>query len=374
MIKFAVYMRKILIPTILLLAMVQSCHNVQAPPRPTIQLVMDLSSDTTGLREIVSGAASVSKDGSIAILGDPQDVIALARRFQGIDRMDNVNGRVRNDSIPDFAGETFDAILDAANAPYTHFVRENTLDSLREAAVGGALFAWDSTCYRLSTDHEAFLPKQRAKILVFASSLNAGYGVFDVDTLLQLTGGKSTLISPVKVLLEDALAGGAKSIAVWTNQDVKSSRTWEKEFGRINEGDATLAVISPAPALDVRTMFRDFMRQYQSEGRQLDAIIIDDYDTDIAPLLSELALIRREGTDEDAAMNRILRKNFRFIPTAEATISYTYRLMREKNLFSHRISRPRVKYYESGESGDGSIVFVEAASSYVLDAYVSKIR
>lgn len=375
LIKFAFYMKRYLIIAVSLLAGAVSCKHAVTTPRPTIPLVLNIAGDDSSrLGRLVAEAGSVGKDGSIAIVGEPQDAILLARRFQGADDVDNVDGKPKRDSLPDFAGECFDAILDAANTPFSRYERGHSLDSLREAAVNASLFAWDSTCYRLATDHKALLLKNRAKIVIFTSSLQAANGIFDVDTLLQLTGGNSILLSPTKVLLEDAIAGGAHTIAVWTKPEVKESGAWEAEFARMGNKNVVLSVIAPVNALDVRTRFRDLMRQYQELGRTMDALIIDDYDTDGAPLRSELALIRQGGTAEDAIFDRMLPEGFRFIHAPSAIIGHTYKILREGNLFSHRISRPTVKYYESAESDSGDIVFVEAASSYIHDAYVSKLN
>ena len=186
-------MRKILIPGILLLVMLASCKEVTTTPRPTIPMVYSILADSTGQAHLVSMAGDRGAEGSIAIIGEP------SRRFQSNDAVDNIDGRPSRDSLPDFAGERFDVILDALFAPYG----ETSLDSLREAAVTNALFAWDSTCFRSTTDSRPLLRKQRSKLLIYTSALQAAYGLFDVDTLQQLTGGKSRLLSPALLMMQN---------------------------------------------------------------------------------------------------------------------------------------------------------------------------
>lgn len=374
MCKFVESMIKRFVTILLAVCALAACRKQTAPPRPTIGLVESIAGDTTGLRNLVAGV-SLRPTGSIALIGDPADVITLARRFQGSDQRDNIDGREHRDSLADFAGETFDAILDAYNAPYAHFMAENSsTDSLREVAVTAALAAWDTTCNRLATDHKALLRKASAKMLIFTSSLQEEYGLFDVDTLLQLTGGKCKILTPVNILLENAIQGGALNIAVWASRPVRQSRTWEHAFEKMGRPDVRLHVFTPEQALDVRTQLRNILRQYQTTGLPLDALIIDSYSVNLGPLRSELDMIRRCGTEEDAAFDKMLSARFGFYEPADAFIRTTYEFLRKENLFSHRIARPQVKYYETAESDAGHVVLVEAAASYVQNTYVSELH
>ena len=349
-----------------------SCRQVVFTPRPTIPLVLSIAADTTGPYRLAAQAGQRGAEGSIALAGEPAEVIALVRRFQRADLRDNVDGRTVRDSLPDFAGESFDAILDAVHAPYTHFLAEDpALDSLREAAVRNAVFAWDSTCFKSAQDPESRLHKTRAKILILTSSMQAEYGLFDIDTLQQLCGGRSILLSPAEVLLDEAFAGGALHIGVWTSRDVKASEAWQGVFQRMSPEGATLAVIAPDAALDIRTELRGFLRQYRATGRPLDALVIDKYSIDLSPLQSELTMIRRAGAEEDAAFDKMLSPQFRFLEPGPAIVDATYRILRERNLFTHRIANPAVHYYQTEESEDGTPCLVEVGAAYVQRAYVS---
>ena len=367
-------MTKRIISLALIVLALFSCKPKSTPPRPTIGLVESIVADTAGIHKVVSGA-SVKPAGSIALVGDPQDVVLLARRFQGADKRDNIDGRELRDSLADFAGETFDVILDVYHAPYSHFLGEHSAtDSLREVTVKAAVAAWDTVCFRLATDHKPLLPKSSAKILILTSSLQSQYGLFDVDTLLQLTGGKCKIISPVDILLENAASRGARNIAVWASRPVRLSGTWEKALEQNNYEGVSLGVFTPEQALDVRTQLRNILRQYQATGLQLDALIIDSYTVNVGPLKSELAMIRRGGTEEDAAFDKMLSSGFDFYEPADVLIRTTYDFLRENNLFSFRTARPLVKYYETKESDSGEVVLTEAAASYVFSTYVSELH
>lgn len=361
-------MNRILIKALAVLAVLSACQRKAVPPRPTIPLVLSVSADTAGTGRIAARAGHIGPGGSVAIIGEPGAAITLARYFQVSDRRDNIDGREKRDSLPDFAGETFEVILDDYNEPYEHFLAEGAdvaerVDSLREAAVRGALFAWDSTCVKVP-----------AKLLIFTSSLQAEYGLFDVDTLQQLTGGKSHLLSPVQVMLESAYAQGDRHLVVWTTPKIKASGAWQAVFRRQGWKDATLSVLAPEPALDIRTEFRSLLRQYRSEGRRMDVLLLDTYWANPSYLGSELDIIRQGGTEEDAYFDRMLPGSFHFVEPKSALVKATYDLLREGNLFTHRIARPGIRYYETEESPQGLLVLENVDASYVETAYVQDFR
>ena len=359
-------MRKLLFVPLVLLALV-SCKEVKNQPRPALSLVYAIAADSTGTGRLVAQSGNRGGEGSIAIIGDPEAAILLARRFQGSDHVDNIDGRPQRDSLPDFAGETFDVVMDACNAPYDHFLES---DSLREVAVLNAVSAWDSLCWRSVTDTEPLLRKQRAKMLIFTSALQARWGLFDVDTLQQLCGGNCPVLSPVHSMLDQAYAAGARSLAVWTTRPVRSSGAWQEVFRQRGYPDAHLTVLAPEGALDIRTQLRSLLRQYRETGRVLDALLIDSYSADLSPLRSELDLIHHEGTDENAAFQAMLSPDFFLVDPLSSLVGSTYALMRERNLFSHKIAWPAIRYYETEASDEGVPLLVETSASYAINTYV----
>ena len=372
-------MKRIVILGLAALAVLASCNRRTVAPKSSLPLVVSIAADSMGTGRIVAQAGKQGAEGSIAIIGEPQDVLPMARHFQTVDAVDNIDGRPVRDSLPDFAGERFDVILDAYNEAYAHFISEGTdvfesADSLREAAVRNAVFAWDTTCVRSSSDTKQTLEKTRSKILIFTSSMQGKYGILDVDTLQRLCGGKSFLLSPTDILLEQAYASGARDIVVWTGRATRRSNAWQSVFDGKGWENAHLAVLTPESALDIRTEFRNLLRQYRSSGRTMDALIVDSYNFDRTYLESELTLIRREGTEEDSAFNKMLSKGFHILDPQQALIRTTYELLRSRRLFTHRIARPSLHYYETEEAEAGSPVLVEVTPAYIQETYVQDFR
>lgn len=348
------------------LSLAVACQQPSVAPRPTIPMVLSVAADSSGLGRIAAQAGHAAPDGHVAIIGEPQDAITLAMRFLGSDLVDNVSGRPGRDSLPDFAGETFTVLMDKENAPYRHFFNEGPelegqLDSLREIAVRHALRAWGK--------------ESNAKLLIYTSSLQARYGLFDVDTLQQLTGGCSRLLSPVHVMLEKALLQDARHLLVWAPREVRHAAVYESVLQEISaDPTATITVLTPDPALDVRTEFRNLLRQYQAIGGPvIDALLIDSYTAPMKSLQAELGMIRHSGTDEDAAFSQMLSPGFMMLDAAGSLVESTYEILRARNWFTHKISRPKVAYYESLESAEGELSYRPVSAYYVQRTYVSDI-
>ena len=89
--------------------------------------------------------------------------------------------------------------------------------------------------------------------------------------------------------------------------------------------------------------------------------------------MSQLTMIRRAGTEEDAAFDRMLSRQFTILDPVTTTIGYTYQFLREKYLFTHKIARPAVRYYETVESGSGNPVLIETDANYALTTYVPNL-
>ena len=66
--------------------------------------------------------------------------------------------------------------------------------------------------------------------------------------------------------------------------------------------------------------------------------------------------------------DRILAPNFHFIQPAPSLTDACYRLLRDRNLFTHNIAYPSARYYRTEEDRDGSFVLVEIGANYLSAA------
>ena len=298
---------------------------------------------------------------------------------------DNIDGHVAPDRLPDFAGETFDILMDLYNAPYLRMAASSP-DSLREVTVRNAVTAIDTVAYSNPADPRSRLSKTRAKVFVFASSLLAEYGQFDVDTLFKMAGREAIILTPVEAMLLEARRSGCKSVAVWAPAEARSA--YENAAKRLAP-QMDVTVVSTTGNGILRPAFRDMLGIYRSlkPGGNLDAVLLDSFTASVDELNAEKEHIHRQITEQDMAFDRILTPHFRFIePTVteqdmafdriltphfrfiEPTAALTgalYRLLRERNLFTHDIAYPSVRYYQTEENLEGEFVPVEVSAAYL---------
>ena len=369
-------MKRLLATASAAVILVLGCTPNARTGRDTIQYVKQIATDSSGVFDLVKLYRNTASRGSIAIIGEPSDCIPVADRFASADDVDNIDGRPRPDRLPDFSGETIQVYLDDFNAPYAHFLEgtsPDSADSLRTLAVENAIAAIDSAAYSSATGGSR-IPKLRAKVIVLASALSAEYGQFDIDTLFRMAGCEPLIVSKPEAMFREAFVQGKKDLVVWAPEDVNASLTYQSVFDRVKPEGATLSVITPSGAIDIRTELRDLLRKYLSghPSGKLEAILLDDYGARTDLLRSELEHIRMEVTEEDMRFNKALSGTFIFIEPARAETSACYSLLRSENLFTHNIAYPRLRYFQSEESLDGQFVYVEIGREYYQSRYVQR--
>ena len=349
-----------------------SCHERQVPVRDTIPYVKQLAVDTAGTYSLLASYRSAGSVGSIAVIGEPEAAWQLSARLLAADEVDNIDGKPRPDRLPDFAGESFDILMDQYNAPYTRMAASSP-DSLREIAVRNAVMSIDSVAYSNALDPMSRLRKSRAKVFVLANSLLAEYGQFDIDTLFKMAGREALILTPVETMLETAAKAGCRSVAVWAPQEARSAY----EHAALAYPKMEVTVVSTTGNGMLRPAFRDMLRIFRSlkPKETLDAVLLDSFTADMDELAAEQEHIHRQITEEDMAFDRTLTPHFRFIEPNASLTSALYRLLRERNLFTHDIAYPAVRYYQTEENRDGEYVPVEVSAEYIsshanIDPYV----
>ena len=364
------------IPLLALLLALVSCQERPVVLQDTIPYVKQIAVDTTGTFDLVRSYRTAGSKGSIAVIGEPEDASRLASFLLTADNVDNIDGRARPDRLLDFSGETFDIILDEYNAPYVRMAASSP-DSLREVAVRNAVIAIDTIAYSNALDPKSRLMASRAKVFVLANSLLSEYGKFDIDTLFKMAGREAIILTPVEAMLREAADAGCKNVAVWAPAEARSAY---ENAARELTPQMNVTVVSTTGNGLLRPAFRDMLRIYRSlkPGTNLDAVLLDSFTANLEELGDEKEHIHRQITEEDMAFDRIIMPNFRFIePNASMTVAL-YRLLRERNLFTHDIAYPTVRYYQTEENRDGEFVPVEVSAAYLSahsksDPYVPDI-
>ena len=340
-----------------------ACRERQVPLRDTIPYVKELAADTTGTFSLVRSYRSAGTRGCIAVIGEPEAAARLAACLLTADKVDNIDGKPRPDRLPDFAGETFDVLLDEYNAPYMRMAVSSP-DSLREVAVRLSVFAVDTVAYANALDPKSRLSSRRAKVFVLANSLLSEYGRFDVDTLFRMAGHEALILTPVEAMLAEAARSGCRNVAVWAPPQARPAY---EEVARTLFPQLDVTVVSTTGNGLLRPAFRDMLRIFRTQkpNGTLDAVLLDSFTADVMELNAEKEHIHRQITEEDLAFDRIIAPKFRFLEPNGCLTAALYRLLREKNLFTHDIAYPTIRYYQTEEDLDGNFVPVEVSATYV---------
>ncbi len=334
----------------------------------TIDYVKRIAADTTGAEfGLVRGWDA---NGSIAILGEPEEAVYLAESLMLSDRFNNISGRDANDMLPDFAGERIAAILDVEHAPYAQYI-PGMETVLREVTVRGVLAALDTVCRLNAFNEDALMGKQRAKVLVLGSSVTYSCGYADVDTLFKMASRKIPVVTPVESMLSRAFEGatGALNIGVWADETVIASGSYQAAFARFaaarKDLKASLSLFCPEQEGDAGNRLLSFLDKYADGAAAIpmSVLLLDDYGVNIPKLKEQLDEIRRMESPEMVDYNKLLAPDFRFVDASDAVVSDIYQLLRKRNLFTHNIAYPVLDVFQTLTAGEHFVLVPSQAKN-----------
>lgn len=352
-----------------------SCGRGRAVDADIIPYVGYILSDTTSVEHSILDGYRQDHFGTIAVMGPAENTERLTAYLMKCDLFDNVDGKVMKDGLPDFAGETFAAYYDTVNVPYQDFFINGNEEALRELTVRHSVAALDSRCYEGAYSREASVEKSPSKIVIFSSPFSE-VGIADADSLFSMSGVGPILISPVKSLVDKVIRkyDEGAMIGIWAESDVLSSGVFASAF-RDCSSDGKRAADYVGFSPDMNNRMKDclihYLEMFLDSGNEmpLSAILIDDfsYPYDKNALSSAVDHIRNSTDDKIAKYRTLLSDDFEVIGCMDAIAESCYRVLRRKNLFTHRIAYPQaVEYMITGTPGQGGeIKYVELSQKYV---------
>lgn len=345
------------IAALFLLPAVTSCGSRTVQTHDTIPFVKEALTDTSAsVLGMLRAFDSRRTEGAIAVVGETYKAVTLADRLVASDGFDNVDGRSLPDGLPDFSGETVAVYMDEVNSPYSAMMTGDGEMQLREVSVRTALMALDTVVRATPYDRDNLRWKAPAKVIVLASPLMSEFGFYDIDTLCRMTGKDVPLISPVHAMMKQAFAShdGALNIGVWSDGTMLGSGVFRYVFDRMltpEKAGSTLTELCP----DTDTTgyagesFLRFLEMYRNAGagKKLDVLLVDDGEVDVLQLDEMLQEIRKAETFAMMNYDNMLSRDFRIVDMTGAVKTECYRLMRERNLFTHYVAFPQVSFYNT---------------------------
>lgn len=347
-----------------------ACRRQVVETRPTIPLVREILAEKSGPRsELLRGRRPVPAS-DIAIIGSEFACDRLAEQFSFRDVQDNVDARRVPDGLPDFAGETFDCIVDAGS--YPALLAESGSEELRRRTVQRVLAALDTSVHISPYDLEGLASKPASKMVILADPFLAEYGGFDVDTLVRSTACRIPVVSPIEMMIDRAFSEGGRgdlSVGILCDPQFDSTGIYERIFARMASARGlrgATCVVAPVARRD--SVLYTFLRDYQASGhtKPLDVILVDNLSVSLEALKTELAGIVSVMNETSMTLGRLIPRGFFFLGAFEEVSAYCYQFLRDNNLFTHNIANPQVSVYRpvrKPESEDDSIILIPG--SYV---------
>jgi len=328
-----------------------SCKVHVATPRPAVPIVREIVADKENpSHRLLKGQLPSAKEGSVFIIGEPKEVVALTDAFLCADRFDNASSRAIPDGLPDFSGECFSGILDETGAPYAALLAQDDGTLLRELCVRDVLAALDTTCYLSPYDLEGGMRKAPAKVLILASSCMAAYGQFDVDTLFQQMGCRIPVLSPLQCMLDEIFGqvDGDFNLGVLTDRANLSSGIYSSLFSyRCHQKGlkaSACTVLAPRDSSDLLTGFFD---DYIASGvrGKLNYLIVDEPGQDVDALYERVDALLSVMNPESLQYRGSIADDLKILVPDDCVLRQCYALMRERGLFSFRIAHPRAEAF-----------------------------
>lgn len=347
-------MRKRFLISILMLAMVlTACERNKKVSEPCLPFVKQALTDTSSVsRHILDNYVPNNVAGSIAVIGDFDPVCRMVSDFLCSDRFDNIDGREQPDELHDFAGETFTPVFDMANSPYAGYIEAENIPAMREAAVSMAVASLGSSCYSNTFDEEMTSPRIPAKVLIVDSPYLCRYALKDIDTLLVSAG----IDVPVLSLSDEMMNRAGKRhpnglIAVLAGSKEIEHGLYKGVYERCRNGSDSFPdyIEHTVSGGDSKTIFMEFLDNYLASGAQdkISAVLVgvSSDSLNVRALSEVLEEIRTSQGLDMENYRAVLDENFEFIGGEDAVIQACYKVLRDHNLFTHRIAYPSVKAY-----------------------------
>ena len=215
-------------------------------------------------------------------------------------------------------------------------------------------------------------PKSPSKIFILSSSF-ASLAQHDVDTLFSAVGKSLPVITPVNALVENAMRHRQDgcTVGLWADSDVLASGVYADAFHRASDGLQTVDYVgfSPDSTEDVLEGLTEFLDMYILSGAQypLSVLLYDDFSASWNTQECRKAVETILSDDEYAHYRKFLSDGFAVVDAMSAIAASCYRLMREKDMFTHRISYPETTEYTlvASDGGEYPFKYVELTAGYV---------
>lgn len=355
---------------ILFLALLTACQGHTIETRPTVQYVRDIISFKNAPEHLILASnPEPARTGDLVVIGSSAQCAAVSTQISMSDAVDNFDGAHAPDGLVDFAGEYIVSIVDDAEGSYASYLSSGREEQLRENTVRSVISAIDSTYSLTAYDLEGKGRKAPAKVIILADVQQYVYGHFDVDTLFSCTGCGINVVSAFESMVKSAVPAegtGKLNIAVIASPEVSDSTVYYAALSEILSGREVDCFAAHAGA-DTTNAVLSLLDSYIATGHSepLDVILVDDYDLAPSEIAEGLNRASSLMSSESLVYGKYLSDDVSFSCPAEAVSMSCYQILREQNLFTHKIALPQSFSYKTVKHPEGAGVLLTPISFYV---------
>jgi len=302
----------------------------------------DILSERTSRESRLLTSTSPSPKWDIAIIGTEESARRLSEDFCNADNRENVSGAHTSDYLPDFAGETFVCIIDSTGRCWS---------TDKEVALRHVMTAIDTLAHISPYDLKGLLTKNRSKMVILADPFLSCMGKSEVDSLFSRMGCTIPVLSPTEIMLSRILPGRkGLNVGIICDKRFCKSGIYYEIFSQIAErkGAATAECFVECVS-DSKHPLRSFLDKYMQtpQARPLDVIVVEDADIDFEKVKADMADLISVMNEESVTYNSALSKDCVLYESSSSLLEESYNILRNRNLFTHNIAKPRCMAYFS---------------------------
>ena len=322
-----------------------SCR--QAPPcsRPPVAVVQNIISGAeSDLAAVLSSYDRTSPNGDISVIDSPEREAMLTEALLSADAFDNIDASAVPDRLPDFAGERIVSLMDIARDSYVQ------MDSmtLRDIAVRSTISAMDTRLCTGPLDTEYRSSKPSSKVVIITSPEMQAAGAYDIDTLMRAASVDIPVIMPLRTILSGLISAGSLNIGVLADGLSSLSGAYDTICEEVAPaGVHSSCFVMSTDDIMGSDVLIEFLQSYKDSGNSasLDALVVDSFYYDVDDLRSQYASILLEDISENVEVRRLMSSSFDFVTVAQTATEECYKIMRQRNIFTHDIRYPQAGAY-----------------------------
>lgn len=338
----------------------------------TIQFVRSILGDLESPEyHILKSYDPAENDASIFILGDSLTCYSYARTLVASDRRDNIDGEHSVDGLPDFAGESFAIVNDVANGLYDSLVLKGEEALLREITVRNVLKCVDTLCFLSPFDMDGLGKKNKAKLIILSSPAMASNGVFDVDSLFTASSCSLPVISPTHILADEITEADNPTVGIITTQLRTDAGIYPTLFSKTAASKGKTVKCFSDHVEDSANALVSFLDKYIQSGNTdpIDVLVVDDSSCQVESMKKELERILSVMNEEYLKYSDYVAPGFKFVDPSSVLCRETFRILRERNLFTHKIAYPVTESYlivsRTRRGGPETDILIEFNNRYI---------